>query len=70
MKKNNNSFFEEDEPKDQKTKTAVKSTKETCVASNVGEYYGKNVIYKYKDGSLCTVVYDAKDSRYITRQMD
>jgi spermidine/putrescine-binding protein len=69
MKKSNNSFFEEDESKDQETKTAVKSTKETCVTSNVGEYYGKNVIYKYKDGSLCTVVYDAKDSNYITRQM-
>jgi hypothetical protein len=71
MKKNNESFFEEDNEidNDSQIKSAVKTTKETSATSNVGEYYRKNVIYKYKDGSTCTVVYDAKDTNYITRQI-
>lgn len=69
MKKKDNDFFEDDSSDPLETKTAVKTTKETSNHTNVGEYYAKNVIYKYKDGSTCTVVYDSKDSNFITRQM-
>jgi hypothetical protein len=71
MTKEKNSFFEEEDSKDpSRIKNAVKTTKDTMISSNVGEYYGKNVIYKYKDGISCTVVYDGKDTNYITRQMN
>jgi lipopolysaccharide export system protein LptA len=29
----------------------------------------KNSIYKFKDGSSCTVVYDGADTNYITRNI-
>jgi heptaprenylglyceryl phosphate synthase len=69
MKKKDNDFFEDDTADIPETKTAVKTTKETTISSNVGEYYGKNVIYTYKDGANCTVVYNSKDPNFITRQM-
>lgn len=62
-----NSFFEEDDA-DQETPTAVKTNKETSYTSAVGEYYGKNVLYKYKDGTTCRVVYNPKDINFITRE--
>jgi len=69
MKKKDNDFFEDDTANIIETKTAVKTTKETTNHSNVGEYYLKNVIYKYKDGSTCTVVYEPENKNYITRNM-
>jgi hypothetical protein len=67
MSKKNN-FFEEDEST-LENKTTIKASKETSIVSNVGEYYGKNVLYKYKDGSICRVVYDPKSKDCIERTM-
>lgn len=62
-----NSFFEEEDA-EQENSTAIKTNKETSYSSAVGEYYGKNVLYKYKDGTTCRVVYNSKDSNFITRE--
>ena len=71
MKKKDNSFFEEDNDGSSspaQIKNAVKTTKDTPTLSGTGEYYRKNVLYKYKDGTTCRVVYDAKDANFVIRE--
>ena len=62
---NNHSFFEEDDNLI-KEQPAIASNKD----SKYGEYYLKNVIYKYKDGINTTVIYNAKENIYAERQMN
>lgn len=59
------SFFEED-VSGVKDQPAIYNTKD----SKYGEYYLKNVIYKYKDGTNTTVIYNAKEDIYQERQMN
>lgn len=51
------SFFEEESS----------PSKEPNKQSNVGEYYNKNVLYKYKNGETCRVTYNNKDPNYTER---
>jgi hypothetical protein len=57
--KKEESFFEEESS----------LNKETIKSSNVGEYYNKNVLYKYKNGETCRVTYNSKDPNYTERIM-
>jgi len=68
-----NDFFEEANVtvnNNSQIKSAVKTTKETTDISTTGEYHAKNVIYKYKDGTTCTVVYNGKDTNFVIREMN
>jgi len=60
-----NRFFEEDDNLI-KEQPAIASNKD----SKYGEYYQKNVIYKYKDGINTTVIYNSKEPIYAERQMN
>lgn len=59
-----NRFFEEDNNnvKEQPPSVSNKDAK-------YGEYYLKNVIYKYNDGVNTTVIYNAKEPIYAERNM-
>jgi hypothetical protein len=58
------SFFEEDNNtiKEQPANSNNKDSK-------YGEYYLKNVVYKYKDGINTTVIYNSKEHIYAERNM-
>ena len=62
---NKHSFFEEDNNAI-KEQPAIVSNKD----SKYGEYYEKNIVYKYKDGTYTTVIYNSKEPIYAERQMN
>ena len=67
-----NSFFEDEVSYN--TKDIIKEQKQTkeviVKESSYGEFYNKNVVYKYKNGETCRVCYNKDDVNYIERIMN
>lgn len=58
-------FFEDEDKASSKEQQDLPHNKD----SKYGEYYLKNVVYKYKDGSTTTVIYNSKEHIYCERNM-
>ena len=65
VKDNKENFFEDEAKPVNKEQTAISYNKD----SKYGEYYLKNVIYKYNDGVNTTVIYNSKEPIYCERNM-
>ena len=67
-----NNFFEEVESLSTKDiSKEEKQTKEVIAKEqSAGEFYFKNVVYKYKNGETCRVCYNKDDANYIERIMN
>lgn len=62
---NKDSFFEDEAKSINKEQNVISNNKD----NKYGEYYQKNVIYKYKDGINTTVIYNSKEPIYAERNM-
>lgn len=58
-------FFEDETKPINKEQPSLSNNKD----NKYGEYYQKNVVYKYKDGINTTVIYNAKEHIYCERNM-
>lgn len=66
VKDNKENFFEDETEPIVKEQPFISNNKD----SKYGEYYLKNVVYKYKDGINTTVIYNSKEHIYCERQMN
>ena len=62
---NKDSFFEDEAKSINKEQNVISNNKD----NRYGEYYLKNVIYKYNDGINTTVIYNSKEPIYAERNM-
>lgn len=57
---------------EERVKAEKKAQKETVTSHKepeVGEFYGKNVVYHFKDGTTCTVMYN-KEKKMLERRFN
>lgn len=62
---NKENFFEDEVKPISKAQPSISNNKD----NRYGEYYLKNVIYKYNDGVNTTVIYNSKEPIYAERNM-